>query len=81
MSKKITADNENMGNELETINLNGSESLSANALKSFRHHPDMENFYRFIFENDLRFEALAMIDEILIEKHAIKTLKAKGAKN
>ncbi len=25
--------------------------------KNFRNHPDMENFFRFIYENDLRLEA------------------------
>ena len=38
------------------------------SLKNFRHQPDMENFYRFIFENDLREEALAIMDELLAEK-------------
>ena len=53
---------------------------SAGSLKNFRHHPDMENFYRFIYENDLRFEALAIIDEILLEKANEKKLKlAKSA--
>jgi len=30
----------------------GSTEMSA-SFKNFRHHPDMENFYRFIYENDL----------------------------
>ena len=33
--------------------------------KNFRNHPDMENFFRFIYENDLRHEALQIIDEII----------------
>lgn len=36
--------------------------------KNFRHHPDMENFYRFIHENDLRTEALEIIDAILDQR-------------
>jgi len=36
--------------------------------KNFRNHPDMENFYRFIYENDLRIEALQILDELLIAK-------------
>lgn len=47
----------------------GQESAS---FKNFRHHPDMENFYRFIFENDLRVEALHIIDEMMVEKMAKK---------
>jgi hypothetical protein len=48
------------------------------SFKNFRHHPDMENFYRFIYENDLRHEALAIIDEIMEEKVQRRLLK--GAK-
>lgn len=55
----------------------GTEQQSA-SFKNFRHHPEMENFYRFVYENDLRFEALAIIDEIMAEKAARKRLKAGG---
>lgn len=54
----------------------GTESAS---FKNFRHHPDMENFYRFIFENDLRHEALAIIDQIMVEKQVRKQVKASKA--
>lgn len=46
----------------------------SHSFKNFRHHPDMENFYRFIFDNDLRFEALAIIDEVLGHKKIRKKL-------
>ena len=36
--------------------------------KNFRNHPDMENFFRFIYENDLRLEALHIIDEIIVNR-------------
>ncbi len=52
----------------------GSGEMST-SFKNFRHHPDMENFYRFIYENDLRFDALKIIDQILLDKQAAKTLK------
>jgi hypothetical protein len=55
----------------------GNQEMSA-SFKNFRHHPDMENFYRFIYENDLRHEALAIIDEIMEEKVQRRLLK--GAK-
>ena len=53
---------------------NGPTEMSA-SFKNFRHHPDMENFYRFIFDNDLRHEALEIIDEIMIEKAQRKLVK------
>jgi hypothetical protein len=52
----------------------GSGEMSA-SFKNFRHHPDMENFYRFIYENDLRHEALGIIDTIMTEKIARRTKK------
>jgi hypothetical protein len=48
------------------------------SFKNFRHHPDMENFYRFIYDNDLRHEALEIIDKIQVEKLTLKAVK--GAK-
>ncbi|HAR41989.1 MAG TPA: hypothetical protein DCS07_05060 [Bdellovibrionales bacterium] len=51
----------------------GPTEMSA-SFKNFRHHPDMENFYRFIYENDLRHEALAIIDEIMRDKQEKKKL-------
>jgi hypothetical protein len=55
----------------------GSTDMSA-SFKNFRHHPDMENFYRFIYENDLRHEALAIIDTIMVEKLARRAAKTVG---
>lgn len=52
---------------------------AAGSLKNFRHHPDIENFYRFIFENDLRYEALEFIDVIASQREVLKkTLKTGG---
>ncbi len=48
-----------------------SSEMSA-SFKNFRNHPDMENFYRFIYENDLRHEALQIIDELAAKKLAVK---------
>jgi hypothetical protein len=46
----------------------GAVDSSPGSLKNFRHHPDIENFYRFVYENDLRYEALAIIDELTLQK-------------
>lgn len=56
----------------------GSPTEMSASFKNFRHHPDMENFYRFIYENDLRHEALAIIDEVMNEKQHKK--QGKGSK-
>lgn len=43
-------------------------------LRNFRKSPEVENFYRFISENDLRREAL-MILEVITSKLAQKKKK------
>jgi hypothetical protein len=57
----------------------GNPTEMSASFKNFRHHPDMENFYRFIYENDLRHEALAIIDEIMIEKQQRRLVKGTKA--
>lgn len=64
------------GNEAALAAAGTSGEISA-SFKNFRHHPDMENFYRFIYENDLRHEALAIIDDIMVEKKNRKAAKGK----
>jgi hypothetical protein len=63
-----TASSSQNGNAAALAAATGSSSEMSASFKNFRHHPDMENFYRFIYENDLRHEALAIIDEIISEK-------------
>lgn len=53
---------------------------AAGSLKNFRHHPDIENFYRFIFENDLRYEALEIIDRMALQRETRKSVKAAKAR-
>ncbi len=40
--------------------------------KNFRSHPDIENFFRFIYENDLREEALVILEDVIQKKAAKK---------
>lgn len=69
-------DTEEAEEQAEAANFQKSSSNEAEAaagevslsFKNFRHHPEMENFYRFIYENDLRYEALAIIDQLMIAK-------------
>jgi hypothetical protein len=49
------------------------------SLKKFRQSPEIEGFYRFIYENDLRTEAFEIIDDISQKRLASKT-KKKSAK-
>lgn len=38
------------------------------SLKKFRQSPEIEGFYRFIYENELRVEALDIIDKLLVSR-------------
>ena len=41
-------------------NINGNKIVT-----SFRHSPDIENFYRFVHENSLRKEARLIFEKVL----------------
>jgi hypothetical protein len=47
--------------------------------KNFRQQADMEAFYRFVHENDLRDEALQILDKVRAQRALAKA--AKRAKN
>jgi hypothetical protein len=66
------------GNAAALAAASGATEMSA-SFKNFRHHPDMENFYRFIFDNDLRHEALAILDEMMLDKQRRRAMKSAKA--
>ncbi len=45
------------------------------SLKKFRQSPEIEGFYRFIYENDLRTEAFEIIDNISQKRQEAKAKK------
>jgi len=49
----------------ETNNSNLEQTEKVSPLKNFRSNPDVENFYRFIYENDLRKEAKSCLEAIV----------------
>lgn len=58
-----------------------AESLPTN-IKKLRQSPEIEGFYRFVFENDLRVEAYDIIDKLLLERKVkAKELKAAAKKS
>ena len=46
--------------------------------KNFRNHPDIENFYRFIYENDLREEGLEILNAVMLKKAEKRAAKKAG---
>jgi hypothetical protein len=55
-----------------------SDSLPA-SMKKFRQSPEIEGFYRFIFENDLQTEAHGILDAIIERRKAARPTKGKVA--
>ena len=51
------------------------------SLKKFRQSPEIEGFYRFIYENDLRTEAFEIIDNISQKRAAAKASKKKSKRS
>jgi hypothetical protein len=50
------------------------------SIKKFRQSPEIEGFYRFIFENDLQREAFDILEKIIVRRKALKAHKPKHAK-
>lgn len=46
------------------------------SLKKFRQSPEIEGFYRFVFENDLQKEAYEILDRIIQLRKAKKSTKS-----
>lgn len=48
-----------------------SDSLPS-SMKKFRQSPEIEGFYRFVFENDLQAEAFDILDQIVERRKAAR---------
>lgn len=48
-----------------------SDSLPS-SLKKFRQSPEIEGFYRFVYENDLQSEAFDILDQIVERRKAAR---------
>jgi len=55
-----------------------SDSLPT-SLKKFRQSPEIEGFYRFVYENDLQKESYDILDRIIIARKAKKADAKKEA--
>lgn len=58
-----------------------SDSLPT-SIKKFRQSPEIEGFYRFVYENDLQREAYDILEKIVQRRKAarVKTKPTKAAK-
>lgn len=55
-----------------------SDSLPT-SIKKFRQSPEIEGFYRFVYENDLQREAFEILEQIVQRRKALR-VKAKAQK-
>lgn len=65
-----------MEQELDLAN-DASKTLAGGVPKNFRQQADMEAFYRFVHENDLREDALGIFDQVRAQKAVMKAAKKK----
>ncbi len=82
---KLELETEEQDTDLE---LSNSEAMAKNIAaaaggvpKNFRQQADMEAFYRFVHENDLRDDALTILDEVRVQKASGKPAAKKAAKH
>lgn len=52
-------------------------AISPTVPKNFRQQADIEAFYRFVYENDLRLEALDILRNVRAQKQAAKAAQAR----
>ena len=67
-----------MEQDLDMNSEAGKAALAAGGIpKNFRQQADMEAFYRFVHENDLRDDALVILDKVRDQKALQKLAKKK----
>lgn len=62
-----------------SIDFTTSDSLPS-SIKKFRQSPEIEGFYRFVYENDLQREAFEILDRIVQRRKALKA-NSRGKKS
>lgn len=72
------ADKVKLSEDGSSIDFVQSDSLPTST-KKFRQSPEIEGFYRFVYENDLQREAYEILEKIIARRKAAK-MKAKPAK-
>ena len=72
---------EKVKNTRKKTDASGNEQLPS-TFKKFRLLPEVEAFYRFVYENDLRKEAKKILERIILQRKSAKaSAKAKRKKS
>jgi hypothetical protein len=64
------------GNSIDFVQ---SENLPTST-KKFRQSPEIEGFYRFVYENDLRVESYDILGRIIIRRRVEREEQARAAR-
>ncbi len=72
------ADKVKLSEDGSSIDFVQSDSLPT-SIKKFRQSPEIEGFYRFVYENDLQREAFDILEQIIQRRKALR-LKTKVQK-
>jgi hypothetical protein len=64
-----------MEQEIELGSEASAKATAGGVPKNFRQQADMEAFYRFVFENDLRDDALQILDKVREQRAVMKAAK------
>ncbi|MEY4617202.1 MAG: hypothetical protein RJB66_2162 [Pseudomonadota bacterium] len=72
------ADKVKLSKDGSSIDFVQSESVPT-SIKKFRQSPEIEGFYRFIYENDLQKEAFDILDRIVTGRKQKKLKDTKAA--
>ncbi len=73
------ADKVKLSEDGSSIDFVQSDSLPS-SVKKFRQSPEIEGFYRFIYENDLQREAFEILEQIIQRRKAMK-VKARAQRS
>lgn len=74
MSEKVKLSKD--GNSIDFV----QSDIIPTSIKKFRQSPEIEGFYRFLFENDLQREAYEILEKIISVRKAKKSQARKDAK-
>ncbi len=64
-----------MEQEIDFSNEANKAAAAGGVPKNFRQQADMEAFYRFVHENDLREQALEILDKVRSQRAVAKAAK------
>jgi hypothetical protein len=74
----VMAEKVKLSEDGSSIDFVQSDSLPT-SIKKFRQSPEIEGFYRFVYENDLQREAFEILEQIVQRRKALR-VKAKAQK-